>query len=313
MSRLIPDGVRPRRGFTLTELMITVVLFGLVMAALMGVIVRQQRFYRGANEIIDTRSQMRQAASILPIDLRGTSSIGADIKSVSDSSVEFLANLGSGIICQLNGTQEFYMLPTDLTRHTLTSWYAQPVVGDSVFIYDEGALRGSEDDSWTRLLIDGVSTVTYSTACDGAPYATTTSADRGNRYRFHVASAYAGTVLQGSIVRFARLVRYRFYAGGDGQWYLGYQQYSGGAWSTVQPLSGPYRPYAANASSGLRLTYYNEAGTQLTTNDATTRASIARIDVSLKGIGANASNVALARGGQFRDSLLVRIAIRNRS
>ena len=310
MSRLIPDGVRSRRGFTLTELMITVVLFGLVMAALMSVIVRQQRFYRGANEIIDTRSQMRQAASVLPMDLRGASSVGIDLKSATDSSVEFLANVGSAIICELSGTDVFYVLPTELTRHTLTSWYTPPTRGDTVFIYDEGALRGSEDDSWTRLAIDTVTTSTSN--CMGAPYAV--AADNAyNRYRFRLTGNFAGTVVRGAVVRFARPVRYKLYLGGDSQWYLGYQQYTGGAWSTVQPLSGPYRAYANSAASGLRFTYYNEAGTALTTNDATTRATIARIDVSLKGIGANTSNTALARGGQFRDSLLVRIAIRNRS
>ena len=50
-----PARPRARRGFTVIELMVTVVLFGLVMASLMGVLARQQRFSRGTNEVIDTR------------------------------------------------------------------------------------------------------------------------------------------------------------------------------------------------------------------------------------------------------------------
>ena len=88
-----------------------------------------------------------------------------------------------------------------------------------------------------------------------------------------------------------------------------------GAWSSPQPLAGPYRPYVAagDPTNGLRFLFYNQAGTQVTATDSAARVSIARIDVSLKGRGNQVSNTAISSNSRFRDSLLVRIAIRNRS
>lgn len=300
---------RQRRGFTLTELMITVVLFGLVMAVLMNVIVRQQRFYRGANDIIDTRTQIRQAASVLPLDLRAVSSIGADIKAISDSSITVLATIGTAIICGTGGT-EFQVPPQGISRHTLTSWHTLPVRGDSVFVYDEGGLRGSEDDSWQRLRVDTIVTATNGCAAFLAPGG---SENGMQRYVVRLGSSLSPTVIAGAVVRFARPVRYRFYRAGDGNWYLGYEQYVTGAWGGVQPLAGPYRPYDnTGTTSGLRFRYFDEAGTAIAGTDSASRASIARIDLQIRGVGTDPRNIAQARTGQFRDSLLLRIAIRNR-
>ena len=308
MPRLMPSSSR-RRGFTLTELMITVVLFGLVMAVLMNVIVRQQRFYRGANDIIDTRTQIRQAASVLPLDLRAVSSVGADIKAISDSSITVLATIGTAIICGTGGT-EFQVPPLGISRHTLTSWHSIPVRGDSVFVYDEGGLRGSEDDSWQRVRVDTILPVTN--GC--ATYLDPGGSENGmQRYIVRLGSSLSPTVIPGAVVRFVRPVRYRFYRAGDGNWYLGYEQYVASAWGGIQPLAGPYRPYDnTGATSGLRFRYFNESGTAIGGTDSASRASIARIDLDIRGVGTDARNIAQARIGQFRDSLLLRVAIRNR-
>ena len=310
---------RPRRpGFTITELMIAVSLFGLVMASLMGLLVRQQRFYRGANEIIDTRTQLRQAAGVLPADLRSISSIGSDIKFISDTMIEFLATFGTTVVCSKTSTVEFVAPSDTLTRHTLTAWLSVPRIGDTAFVYDEGTRTGSEDDTWLRARLDGVGTATAGCEAFNNP----SGVDNGRtryRFRLNAMTPMPATVVPGATVRFARPVRYRFYRGGDNLWYLGYQQYtvSGlmGAFSATQPLSGPYDPWtsAGNTSNGLRFLYYNQAGTQITGTTAADRASIARVDVSMKARGPSANNTALARGGRLRDSLLVRIAIRNRS
>ena len=324
MPRLIPSPaverrVRVRRsGFTITELMIAVSRFGLVMASLMALLVRQQRFYRGANEIIDTRTQLRQAAGVLPADLRSISSIGGDIKFVSDTMIEFLATYGTTIVCAKNSVVEFIAPSDTLTRHTLTAWLALPRVGDTAFVYNEGTMTGSEDDTWLRARLDGVGTVTAGCETFNNPNGADNARVR-YRFRLNALTPMPATVVNGATVRFARPVRYRFYRGGDNLWYLGYQQYtvSGlmGAWSATQPLSGPYDAWTAAGASGngLRFLYYRQDGTAITGTSAADMAAIARIDVSMKARGPSANNTALARGGRLRDSLLVRIAIRNRS
>jgi prepilin-type N-terminal cleavage/methylation domain-containing protein len=313
MPRLTRSSLRARRGFTLTELMITVVLFALVMAALMNVIVRQQKFYRGANEVIDTRTQIRQAMSVLPLDLRAVSSIGADIKSISDTAVTVLATFGTGVTCSV-GVTDFQLPPLALTQHTLTSWSSTPQAGDSVFIYDEGGLRGSEDDTWQRAQVASVD----STTAGCAPFLLADGSQNGlYRYTVHLRSSLNPSVIPGAVVRFARPVRYHFYQASDAKWYLGYSSFTeaAGGWVGPQPLAGPYRPFdATGATTGLHFRFYAANGTtQITTNDSISRAAIARVDLQLQGIGsATNSAVMLAANASFRDSLLVRVAIRNR-
>ncbi|HET7456897.1 MAG TPA: type II secretion system protein, partial [Gemmatimonadaceae bacterium] len=66
-------GLRP--GFTLIELMVSLVMFGIVSGIILGMVRSQQKFYRGATEIIDIRSQLRQASAVLPLDLRSVSTV----------------------------------------------------------------------------------------------------------------------------------------------------------------------------------------------------------------------------------------------
>jgi|SRR5690242_10508759 len=54
--------VTRRRAFTLVELLIVVSVLGIVMVALTKVIVGQQRFYRGASEMIETQDKVRDAS-----------------------------------------------------------------------------------------------------------------------------------------------------------------------------------------------------------------------------------------------------------
>ena len=59
-----------RAGFTLVELVITLVLVSFVAGAIVKLLLRQQRFYNSTTELIQTRQQIRQAAAMLPSDTR---------------------------------------------------------------------------------------------------------------------------------------------------------------------------------------------------------------------------------------------------
>ena len=137
MPRLEPTRPRAaRRGFTLTELLVTITVLGLVMGVVMRLLDRQQRFYRNANEIIDGRSQLRQAASLLPSDLRGISSTGSDVQLMNPTSVQVLANFGSAVICDrraggaLPSANQFDLPPLEGVKNTYTTWIRQPRAGD---------------------------------------------------------------------------------------------------------------------------------------------------------------------------------------
>src|SRR5947208_7551703 len=88
-----------RAGFTLIELVIAMVLMSLVGGAIVKLLLQQQRFYNSTTDLIQTRQQIRQAAAMLPSDLRGISSVGGDISSMSDSALEFRSAFGGSVVC----------------------------------------------------------------------------------------------------------------------------------------------------------------------------------------------------------------------
>ena len=327
-----PGAAARRRGFTLPELIVAMAIFALVSASLVALLNRQQKFYRSANEIIDTRSQLRQAAGLLPLDLRGISTVGRDLIQFDATSIRLLGNYGSGIVCQrgtlLEATHTVYLPPLNGERNTYTTWYMTPKAADSVFLYDEGNDRGAVDDRWVRFAIDAIDSVKTSAlfpVCAPTASPSFTAATENDQYRYRVRVKLPGTtgdavplpvaaipdsVKVGAAVRFERPVEYSLYQpSGTSLWYLGFRESRGGAWSTVQPIGGPYREPGTAAGVGFR--YYNDVGGEVVAGgDART---IARVDMVVRAAGTDRTNVISRKAdGVFEDSLRVRVAIRNR-
>src|SRR5688500_8084369 len=146
-----------RAGFTMIEMLITVVLFGLVVGGLMTVIRRQQAFYRSTGQMMEVRSQADQAFGIVPRDLRAISSIGDDIVEMSDSAITFRSQLGSTVLC--SKTANVVVAPPAarlMKGHRLSVWREAPAIGDELFIYDDGDEPSEVDDSWKTYEITGV-------------------------------------------------------------------------------------------------------------------------------------------------------------
>src|SRR2546428_12581603 len=161
-----------RAGFTLVELIITLVLVSFVAGAIVKLLLRQQRFYNGTTELIQTRQQIRQAAAMLPSDLRGISSIGGDIYVMTDSSLEFRSVFGSSIVC-VNSAGKLPTVPRTLARGSaMTNWSALPSVGDSLAVYNDSSSFASTDDAWVRHQITAVTTITSGTSTSGCPTST---------------------------------------------------------------------------------------------------------------------------------------------
>ena len=309
-----------RAGFTLVELLITMTLLTLVGAAIVNVIISQQRFYRGTNELMTTRSQLRQVAAMLPSDLRGIASAGNDIYFMSDSAIEFRSTFGSSVVCTiLGGSTPAIVLPPRNTAKGVrwTSWSRTPVLTDSIALYDGGVTSSPTDDKWTVHRITGWTNVTgntSSTCPSSAGLVQSTDLTTSNpSFRVNISPVQPATVTQGAAVRFFRRVRYNLYRAADGLWYLGYQDCLPSRTppcSVVQPIGGPYQPYAAAGSgeSGVEFTYVDSLGAV-----TTDRKAVARIDVVVRGQSSELVQLTAATGWTtFRDSLRLEIALRNR-
>lgn len=240
------------------------------------------------------------------------SSAGGDIQDASENSITFLANIGSSIICGLPGGLNILLPPLNAAQVTLTNWYSQPVAGDQVFIYDDGPKSGSEDDVWIARDITSIDQ-RPATDCPGAPFTDLVNDAGKFRWRIGLGGGLPATVQPGTVVRFARPVRYSLYQSpASSEWYLGYEEQGPGGWSAIEPVGGPFRPYAAGdvQPSGVQLRYFDSLGVRITGNSVIDRRGISRVDVFLR-TNAGLAAVTERRPNQVVDSLMMRVAIRN--
>lgn len=299
---------RARAGFSLVETLVTIMILGIVGVALTRVMIKQQQSYRDTSNEATMQREIRLTSSMLPAELRSMSSSGADILEMEEGKVIFLANIGSGIVCDKVGNTHVILTPLNSAGITTTNWYSQPVAGDTVFLYSDSLLKGAEDDVWERRAVVNINS---SAQCAGAPY-TDPVLDAG-KPRWMVGVGGLGvpdSVRVGAVVRFARPVRYSIYQAASGKWYIGYQEYLSGLWTQIEAVGGPYKrflPGDANPS-GLQFRYYDSLGTRLTS--ITDRLSVSRIDVFLRA-DAGLAAVTERRPRTLQDSVMMRIAVRN--
>ena len=291
-----------RRGFSLVELIVILALSTLVMGGLTSVLVRQQRFYRGTADLIETRSQIRQAAGIIPSDLRGVSTIGGDILSISDTSMVFWATIGQAVACTaIPGTSAIDIPPLTLANNnTLASFTMTPGLGDTVYVYHDGATDAASDDHWEAYGITGPPTISQ-TPC----LSLTGSADlTTDRYRFPLSAGLAADVSVGTPLRFVRRTRYSLYQATDGAWYLGYC--SPACAGAPQPIAGPFLP-GNGANAGVSFSYQNAAGAV-----TAVPGDVAQVSIVVRGQTKEVVDMGGYKNTQVGDSLRFSVAIRNR-
>ena len=291
-------------------------VLGLVGSVIVTAVVRQQRFYRSTEALLETRAQLRQIASVLPMDLRAVSSAGNDIAFMSDTAIEFRSTFGGSVVCTMTSSTVIVLPPRNSAKNLrLTSFTRPPVVGDSIALYDLNALPTANDDRWTYHQITAVANVTgdVSTGCRSttglvqAIDMTTTNPS----IRLTISPAKVATVAVGAPVRMYRRVRYSLYKAADGLSYLGFRDCLTGrvpVCSVVQPIGGPYRPYDVVANrSGLQFSYADSLG-----NPTTVANRVARIGVVIRGETTKQIQMQTGTIGKMEDSLAFEIALRNR-
>lgn len=300
----VRPGSRQRSGFTLIELVMVSILAVLVLGGMMSVLVRQQRFYRGTADLLEARSQTRQAAGILPAELRSISPVGGDIIQMAETDLRFRATVGSSVLCAISGG-EVVLPPTNPDRGNIaTTWGAAPTAGDSVFIFNEGPTTSASDDSWTAYEI-GSSVETVTGACPTFTGLTTAADASKGSLKFAVGGGLDANITVGSPMRFVRWVRYSLYAAPSGQWYLGFCSPTCTI-SGREPIAGPFVP-ASGASSGIHFTYLDVNGAV-----TATPAAVAQVSVLVRADSRSRMSTAGFDRRLAGDSLRFTVGIRNR-
>ena len=332
----MPRLTRVRRGLSLVEIMVALVLTGIVAGVIMRVIQRQQRFYQGVNQIVVQRSQLRQATSVLPIDLRAMSSVGNDIALATDSSIWFNVTVGTGAVCEISGNAAVAMPPEILfSGQSITSWYGygrpdpknKPKSAYTVYIYNDSSSLGNQDDVWSPFVLADVTV--DKTKCVGPP---TRIEDVGKDRPVLTLKNLSGIpndpvtggplsqyIGVGAPVRIVKQARYKLFQASDGKWYLGYSDYNATTsdFDPLSPVSGPYDAYSSGAGTGVGFRYYDVDGNEIASGaDAANRAKIARVDLIARArTSSNVKAAGFQNGAnqQYKDSLAVSVMLRNRN
>jgi type II secretory pathway pseudopilin PulG len=299
-------GSRLSRGATLIELAVVLALVGIVGSVIGVSLLRQQRFYRGAGELLGARERVRDAMEVLSDDIRGLATADT-VGLMADSAIEFFSNVGSAIVCSDPGGGEIALSGDGGSRgNTLTAFLNQPDSGDFAVFYHAG--NDSIAPGWQRTRIAAFSPRSLSTICaDSSAFAV---GEGGRGFLLTLASPLMWVAAPGTPVRFIRRVRYSLYRASDGEWYLGYRRCRGAgppACATVQPLSGPYRGFSSDPQrSGLVFQYFDM-------NGAPTTAPLALARVTITARSESHQQVELERHPwRPADSAVVSIAVRNR-
>lgn len=291
-----------RRGFTMIELLVALVLLGLVSAAIYRVLVNNQRLYMAQTQRIDLSQNIRAASTILPAEFRELDAFDGDIAAMTASSIDIRAMRWLSFVCVppvLNGNnlgnqmiirggrvgEPMYFGSRDVRENT-----------DSLLIYWDGNQASRLDDYYVPGRI-AATPGNQDCPAVGAipPQPGTRLVFDGN---FLPGTNLAGAITTGAPVRGFERVRYQLYQpSGDTSWYIGFQP----AGQTMQPLVGPV------LANGLTFEYFNAAGAV-----TAVRTQVARIDITVRA----RTSAAVRSGGQaprraIVDSITTSVALRN--
>ena len=280
MSRSAP--LHPdRRGFSLIELVVGLVLGVFVLSGVVQMMIVQGRGYRKQREVIDVRETLREAAALLAWDLRQSLVGESPIAAMGPGMVALRSQRGLGTIC---------------AKHPLLARYGVWKTGGNILagIDDSALVYQMGRDQWTALKITAVGTPTAMgvTAC----------AWPGARPPDVVVEFAVGAKTDTSYIKVGapfRSFRRAEYAEFqlNNRWWLGRKI---GAATSYDQLTGPL----VSPANGLTFAYYDTLGAVTTNPSAVASIAFTLQTESFKNTYVGATYV------YQRDSLTTKVALR---
>ena len=289
-----------RRGFTLIELMIALVLLGLVSTAVYKVLINNQRVYLAQTQTIDLQQNIRAGAAILPAEFRELDAADGDITGMGPDSIRMRAMRQLSFVCATpvlgGGIGQISLAIRPTLIYGNRSTFKQ---GDSILVYWEGDPASRSDDQWLPATLQKDPDPGF---CADSNVATNPAflLTLQPTWINNAVLNRAGAILNGSPVRGFDKVVYRSYQAADGNWYLGQRNPAQGG--TIQPVLGPLI-----GANGVSFAYYDTAGA--VTNVPT---QVAQIEIVLRARTASPVRSGGTGPQVYKvDSLVTRVALRN--
>ena len=294
-----------RRGFSLVELLIAMVLLAIVVAGLYRALMTNQRVYQQQTQVIGLQQNMRAAAAILPQELREVDATENDISAMSSTSITVRAHRWTGIMCvpPATGVGGSILTGVPLTIRTNPFFGRSINTGiDSIFVRYEGDDGTRSDDGWVIGRV--VAAVPSAAVCSGqSGQVLSVNLD----FTVGGLTNFPTSIVNGDPVLGFETVTYSLYqpTASDcpsctaGDWYVGLTTSNG---PRPVPLIGPV------LTNGLSFAYYDSTGA---VTAVPTR--VARVDITLR---AQTAQLIRARSGsnnlvRMVDSVVTSVALRN--
>lgn len=250
-----------RRGAGLLEVLVALPLIALIGTITVQLLLTVHRQVVREDGSIGATRELRQGAYILASELRGLRA--RDVVAWSDTSIEFDALVGTGIVCGVNRAAFTVDLVDDDENTAVTVagdadplavvWNQPVQVGDRVALW---ALDRSAPADTLRSIQHALRGSTSGAQCVGSPLL----APAATTVRLSLADSIASDIPVGTPARVTRRIRYSLYRAGDGDWFLGRRTRGSTGWDVIQPVAGPLLSAAA---AGLRLSVHDAAGAVL--------------------------------------------------
>jgi prepilin-type N-terminal cleavage/methylation domain-containing protein len=281
-----------RRGFTLIELMIAMIVLAITAGAVTRFLANSTRVSRAQVEQITMQSNLRTGSLVVPSELRELSTDGAasDIQAMSASSITFRAMRGVGFTCDVTTTRIKVLNTPDVPFYGSRD----PVNGrDRLFLFVENNPNHPTDDQWLALTPTAIDVTNN---CSGR-----------NAIMFTVNDFSAsltngiGDVALGGPVRTFEVMELGNVSSGGYTW-LGARSVSGGQ-AALLPVLGPLE------TNGFGLEFFDVAGSV-----TGTPADVRQIRITLRGLTEDA--VSRSMGDDYavlRDTLITTVTLRNGS
>lgn len=299
---------RPRCGTTLAELLVALAVGGTALGLIAAISIREQRAFNDLAAVASSDAALRDAGSLLPIDLRPLAPAAGDIRAgeARDTSLELRATIASAVVCDTT-TTELILAPSGQGSAAYGSIAATIEAGDTAWLYS----AGDTTDEWHPFRIAETSEAAAAPCAALAPRLS----DDDKALPRVVVGLNASLVLSSAVglpLRITRPRRYSLYRASDGLSYLGERDWNPEAvrFNTIQPVSGPFAPAGEH---GLVFRYLDSAGASLPI-PVTNPGAIALIQVDLR---AKARNAVRAPGngailGEHADSAAIVVFLHNR-
>ena len=271
-----------RRGFTIIEVLLGLVVGLFVLSSVVQMLIVQSRGYRKQREIIDISETAREATALLAGDLRQSGVGDSPLAAMGPNSIALRSPRGMGTICAKHAT---------LARYGLWKTGGNILAGtdDSALVFQLGR------DKWTALKITAVGTP----AAMGVPACDWPGARPPDMVVEFAVGIKTDTsyIKVGAPFRSYRRVEYAEYQL-DSRWWLGRKI---GAAASYEQLTGPL---VAPGSNGLAFVYYDTLGVVTTDPDA-----VGTVAFTLRTESFKKTHVGNTYAYQ-RDSLTTKVALR---